>query len=129
MDECKTLLESALQATGLRDNPTQGIPQAKQDDPVASALLKQQAGLEQDKKRHANEVNAFRQRAAAHQRKVQTLKDSQPKKQFVINKFGKGWKDSNKGYSKGQTQDHSKKQHKGHSKGKGKNKGQWTKRW
>ena len=131
MDECRTRLEPTLQACGLRENgQPQAAPQPK-DDPAA-ALLKQQAGMDLDRKRQANEMNAFRQRQAAHQRKVNALKDShdqQPRQQYVKNKFGKGGKHSNKGYGKGQANDQYKKQHKGYNKGKDKNKGQWTKKW
>ena len=125
MDECKTKPESMLQATGLRDNGhPQATPQAKQDDP-ASALFKQQAGKDLDRKRQAGEMNAFRQREATHNRKVQALKGSrnnQPRKQFVNNKFDKGWKNNNKGYGKGHDHDQYKKQHKGPNNSKGKNK-------
>ena len=77
-------------------------------------------------------MNAFRQKQAAHQRKVNALKnsnDQQPRQQYVKNKFGKGRKHSNKGYGKGQANDQYKKQHQGYNKDKGKYKCQWTKKW
>ena len=122
MDECRTRLEATLQACRLRENgQPQAAPQPK-DDPAA-ALLKQQAGMDFDRKRQANEMNAFRQRQAAHQKKVNALKEShdqQPRQQPVKNKFGKGGKHSNKGYGKGQANDQYKKRHKGCNNGKGK---------
>ena len=140
MEECRIRLGSIVQASGLSDNTSQ----VKQDDPAISAAFKQQASFDLEKKRFADQANAFKQREAASQRKVQALKDNHAKKQHVNNKFGKGWKGSSKGHGKGlsanqvnaavramlngETQDHHKKQQKCYGKGKGKNK-QWNKRW
>ena len=140
LEECRIRLGPTLQASGLSDTTSQ----VKQDDPAITAAIKQQASLDLDKKRFADQVNAFRQREAASQRKIQVLKDNHAKKQHVNNKFGKGWKGSSKGHGKGlspnhvnaavramlngETQDHHKKQQKSHNKGKGKSK-QWNKRW
>ena len=126
MDECKIKLESVLQSAGLRDSPTQAsASQVKQADPAPSAFAKQQASFEAERKKHTVEVNAFNQRQAAHQRKVQALKDSQPKKSFVYSKFNKGWQsNSSKGQSKGQNQYQHKQQPKSCNNGKGKSKGQ-----
>ena len=134
MDECRTRLEPTLLQCGLRENgQPQAAPQPK-DDPAA-ALLKQQAGMDFDRKRQANEMNAFKQRQAAHLRKVNALKnstDQQPKQQFVKSKFGKGGKNSCKGHGKGTANHQYKKQHQSYvvdGKYKGKHNGQWTKKW
>ena len=66
-----------------------------------------------DRKRQANEMNAFKQRQAANLRKINALKnsvDQQPKQQFVKSKFGKGGKSSSKGHGKGKANHQHKKQ-------------------
>ena len=134
MDECRTKLEPTLVQCGLRENgQPQTTPQLK-DDPAA-ALMKQQAGMDLDRKRQANEMNAFKQRQAANLRKINALKnttDQQPRQQFVKSKSGKGGKSSSKGYGKGKANHQYKKQHQSYvvdGKHKGKHNGQWTKEW
>ena len=59
MDECRTKLESTLAQSGLRENGQPQVTPQPKDDPAA-ALMKQQAGMDLDRKRQANEMNAFK---------------------------------------------------------------------
>ena len=95
--------------------------------------MKQQAGMDLDRKRQANVTNAFRQREAANQRKINALKtstDHQPRHHFVKGKSGTGGKGSSKGHSKGKANHHHKKRNQSYvAQGKfKKNNVQWNKR-
>ena len=112
MDECRTKLESTLAQSGLRENgQTQATPQPIYDP--AAALMKQQAGMDLDRKRQVNVTNAFRQREAANLRKINALKtstDHQPRHRSVKGKSGKGGKGSSKSHNKGKANNYHKKQ-------------------
>ena len=96
--------------------------------------MKQQAGMDLDRKRQVNVTNAFRQREAASMRKISALKtstDHQPRHHSVKGKSGKGGKGSGKSHNKGKANNHHKKQNQNYvvdEKSK-KNNGQWTNRW
>ena len=82
MDECRTKLESTLSQSGLCENGHLHVVDPQPTFDPAAALMKQQAGMDLDKKRQAKVSNAFRQREAASMRKISALKnptDQQPR--------------------------------------------------
>ena len=124
MDECRTKLESTLSQSGLRENGHLHVvvPQPTYDP--AAALMKQQAGMDIDKKRQVKVSNAFRQREAASMRKISALKNStdhQTRHYSAKGNYGKGVKGRGKSHNKGKANN----QHKRHKKVKG----HWTKNW
>jgi len=75
--------------------------------------MKQQSGMDLEKKRQAKVTHAFNQREAASTRKIRALKtstDHHPRHRPVKGKSGKGGKSSSKSHNKGKANNYHKKQ-------------------
>ena len=109
MDYCRTRIDGVLQAAGLSPN---GAPQAahqpRQDD-QASAVLKQEANLAQERRRFQVAANAFKQKQATHEQKIQAFKDSEHQQLNGKRFFNSGNAKNNKGWNnhRGQSKGHS----------------------
>ena len=93
MDECRTKLESRLSQSGLRDSSNLHVVAPQPIYDPAAALMKQQSGMDLEKKRQAKVTHAFNQREAASMIKIRALKtstDHQPRHRSVKGKSGKG---------------------------------------
>ena len=96
--------------------------------------MKQQAGMDLDRKRQVKVANAFRQREAASMRKISALKtstDHQPRHRSVTGKSGKGCKGRGKSHNKGKAKNQYKRHNQNHvvdDRFKG-NKSHWAKNW
>ena len=138
MEFCRTRLEGVLDATGLSHKSSLQTPHQTRQDDQASAALKQEANLAQERRKLQVASNALKQKETATNHKIQTLKESfrnrGKKRPFNSGngKDNKGWKNHTchgtcQGYASFHEPNH--KYHKGNHKGTGKGKGKFVDKW
>ena len=134
MDECRTKLESTLSQSGLRDSSHLHVVAPQPIYDPAAALMKQQSGMDLEKKRQAKVTHAFNQREAASIRKIRALKtstDHHPRQYPAKGNYGKGVKGKRKSRNKGNAKNQYKRHNQNHvvdDRFKG-NKSHWAKNW
>ena len=117
MDECRTKLESTLSQSGLRDSSHLHVVAPQPIYDPAAAFMKQQSGMDLEKKRQAKVTHAFNQREAASMRKIRARKtstDHHPRQYPAKGNYGKGVKGKGKSLNKGKAKNQYKRHNQNH---------------
>ena len=97
LEECRIRFGPTLQASGLSDTTSQ----VKQDDPAITAAIKQQASVDLDKKRFADQVMPSGKEKQPVKERFKPLRTTTPRSSTSITRSARDGKAAAKGTAKG----------------------------